>query len=469
MASYTKGEVAKHNSKDDLWIIISGQVYDVTGFLPDHPGGTRPLLNNAGKDATSVFNLMHKAGTLEKWADRAPCMGTIGKARLITDQPEDPGKPISAVDGEDPLYDAGDAHKELFSGLQRSYYWNIYYGGYAQLAVYLAVFVLSYSMVQKMDSNWDLLFAMPLGWSTYCIWMIGHECYHYTMAPNNSCLNEIIGYFTMDCLVTSRETWHYGHHKVHHGTPWGDEPQDRQRLFGPCILTETAHIIVTVLMYWLWDFKSLMRQPRPRKLIAIFIRYSYLAMLPLNGLIAFVFALGVNANYFSLLAHAVPVLTPTEDPVLQQIRTAIDIFPHSFAGLFISGAMSNHCVHHVFPSLPRSLHKWGSDKLRKFMPNEYRFVDTWSELIALWVLRDQNFKDPVKIKELPSKAQGHYAKKFVLDLVSLAILCTIVFYTPAIRITDFVEFNSLSSFGAVYNTISNNQSLEDNMDTCIIK
>lgn len=438
MATYTKADVAKHNNREDLWIIISGKIYDVTGWLPDHPGGTRPLLQNGGKDATAMFNLMHKAGTLEQWAQRAPCVGTVGEARLLTDQPEDVGKPISAVEGEDPLYDAGDGYKELFSGLQRSYDWPVYYSGLVQLAVYLVVFVASYNRVYVLASSWDLLFTIPLGWSAYCVIMVGHECYHYTMAPSGSCLNEFIGYFTMDCMVASRETWHYTHHKVHHGTPWGDEPPDRQRLFGPCLLTETMNIIITVLMYWAYDVQSFLCQPRLRKIASMIVRFTYVLSLPLNSLVAFIFCLGISLNYFALLAHAVPVRTPTDDMVLQQVRTALDIFPHSFAGLFISGALSNHCVHHVFPSLPRSLHKWGSDKIRKTLPHEYRVVESWSELIALWVIRDKHYEELVLIKDLPTKAQGHYCKKLLLDFVSIAVLCTIVAFLPAIRISDYV-------------------------------
>ena len=36
---YTLKDVAAHASPRDCWIIIKGTVYDVTEFLPQHPGG----------------------------------------------------------------------------------------------------------------------------------------------------------------------------------------------------------------------------------------------------------------------------------------------------------------------------------------------------------------------------------------------------------------------------------------------
>jgi cytochrome b involved in lipid metabolism len=52
---YTLTEVAKHKTKDDLWFVIHGKVYDVTKFGDDHPGGGQALVDEAGTDATNAF------------------------------------------------------------------------------------------------------------------------------------------------------------------------------------------------------------------------------------------------------------------------------------------------------------------------------------------------------------------------------------------------------------------------------
>ena len=42
-------EVAKHNSRESCWLVIQEQVYDVTDFLEEHPGGPNIILFYAGK------------------------------------------------------------------------------------------------------------------------------------------------------------------------------------------------------------------------------------------------------------------------------------------------------------------------------------------------------------------------------------------------------------------------------------
>merc|ERR1712217_546369 len=68
---YSLEEVAKHTSKTDCWVVVSGQVLDVTKFLGEHPGGELAILTFAGKDATEEFNMIHPPDVIGKYAPDA--------------------------------------------------------------------------------------------------------------------------------------------------------------------------------------------------------------------------------------------------------------------------------------------------------------------------------------------------------------------------------------------------------------
>jgi len=75
---WSKEEVAKHNTEKDCWVIVNGQVLDVTSFLKDHPGGKKAILLFAGKDATDEFNMLHKPDVVDKYAPES-VIGVIAK------------------------------------------------------------------------------------------------------------------------------------------------------------------------------------------------------------------------------------------------------------------------------------------------------------------------------------------------------------------------------------------------------
>lgn len=50
----SQADVAKHNSRKSCWIIVAGQVYDVTDFVDDHPGGPGVILRYGGKVSLHV-------------------------------------------------------------------------------------------------------------------------------------------------------------------------------------------------------------------------------------------------------------------------------------------------------------------------------------------------------------------------------------------------------------------------------
>lgn len=57
--TYGLTEVQAANSEAKCWTIIDGKVYDVTGWINKHPGGSKAILGLCGKDGTSAFKKQH--------------------------------------------------------------------------------------------------------------------------------------------------------------------------------------------------------------------------------------------------------------------------------------------------------------------------------------------------------------------------------------------------------------------------
>jgi L-lactate dehydrogenase (cytochrome) len=84
----TGQEIAKHNSKDSCWVIIHGKAYDVTEFLPEHPGGPKIILKYAGKDATEEYAPIHPPDTLDKYLDKKFHLGEVDMGSVKQEEKE---------------------------------------------------------------------------------------------------------------------------------------------------------------------------------------------------------------------------------------------------------------------------------------------------------------------------------------------------------------------------------------------
>ena len=56
----TRQELRKHRKRKDAWMALNGAVFNVTHYMDYHPGGWDELVRGAGKDATDMFNEIHK-------------------------------------------------------------------------------------------------------------------------------------------------------------------------------------------------------------------------------------------------------------------------------------------------------------------------------------------------------------------------------------------------------------------------
>ena len=52
MKVWNYDEVAQHSKREDCYVVLYDKVYDLTDFIPLHPGGPQIIIKYAGKDAT---------------------------------------------------------------------------------------------------------------------------------------------------------------------------------------------------------------------------------------------------------------------------------------------------------------------------------------------------------------------------------------------------------------------------------
>jgi predicted NAD/FAD-binding protein len=75
-------ELQQHNSEESCWVSFGGFVYDVTSFLPAHPGGKEPLLMAGGRALENFWKLfpihLEKGKGLEE-LERCPKVGRLAR------------------------------------------------------------------------------------------------------------------------------------------------------------------------------------------------------------------------------------------------------------------------------------------------------------------------------------------------------------------------------------------------------
>ena len=67
---FTLGEVARHRTESDCWVVVDEAVLDLSKFAAMHPGGEKVLYQHAGEDVTEEFYGLHRKDVLQKFRSR---------------------------------------------------------------------------------------------------------------------------------------------------------------------------------------------------------------------------------------------------------------------------------------------------------------------------------------------------------------------------------------------------------------
>ncbi|OJJ44734.1 hypothetical protein ASPZODRAFT_27373 [Penicilliopsis zonata CBS 506.65] len=95
-------QVSQHATPNDCWIVVDRQVWDVTDFLEEHPGGSAIILKYAGRDATTAYAEVHSPSVLTRNLSPEKCKGMLDESTVdgTWDTPaaaKDAGKTAIAV------------------------------------------------------------------------------------------------------------------------------------------------------------------------------------------------------------------------------------------------------------------------------------------------------------------------------------------------------------------------------------
>jgi cytochrome b involved in lipid metabolism len=83
----TVAKVATHNKATDCWTIVKSDVYDLTSYIQQHPGGAGVITNLCGIDASSAFDAQHSNQMAPASALAALKIGRIGEVPTTTPKP----------------------------------------------------------------------------------------------------------------------------------------------------------------------------------------------------------------------------------------------------------------------------------------------------------------------------------------------------------------------------------------------
>lgn len=85
----TSSELKRHNSEFDCWTAYNGKVYNITQYIPYHPGGYDKIMMGAGRDCTNLFNKYHRWVNIDSMLSKCLVGILIEESTILEESDED--------------------------------------------------------------------------------------------------------------------------------------------------------------------------------------------------------------------------------------------------------------------------------------------------------------------------------------------------------------------------------------------
>jgi len=374
---YPWSEINKHNKYNDCWMVIRGKVYDVTSWVPKHPGG-KLILNGAGRESTPLFMSYHPLRVnqlLEKYE-------------------------IGRVDAYSPFYDWNSEFYTVLKGRVEEYKKknNLECDSYTMyFKTFLIIFGWIVSYYYAMFCGVTLAAPLLAFFHSHFGISIGHDALHGGYSKKAAITN-IFGR-AMDFMGASSIVWYHQHnigHHPHSNIDKDDIEYDPDARSGAPIVRLSPHQpwrpyhrfqhiylwFLIALMSFKWyvndirsvrrrrymtiDFFEILKSDVVIMLMykALFLVYLFILpmiLLPVGKALLHSLIVVVCSSYYLVMMFAVNHLTdmvefPNESKINRdwaqlQVETSTNFATDSILWTWLAGGLNFQIEHHLFPSL----------------------------------------------------------------------------------------------------------------------
>ncbi|XP_005090573.1 acyl-CoA (8-3)-desaturase isoform X1 [Aplysia californica] len=371
LKEFTWDEVREKTTKECRWLVIDGEVYNITSWARRHPGGTKVIGHYAGQDATDAFKAFHNDLNFVKKYMKAIHIGTLKETQKEV-------KPI----------------EEDFRQLRQTA---------EKMGLFkpsVLFFTLSMLHILFLDwAAWAVMYYFGTGWVPYLLSLIfittveaqvgyiQHDFGHLSVFKRSK-WNHALHYFSLGFIKGASPAWWNHMHYQHHAKPNVMDKDPDVRLDALFVVGE--HMPVEVAknrkksMPYNWQnyyffllgppllfpvyfqimlFKFIYSRKAYLDLLMViifFIKFFYLfvPLLGVGGSLIYYFSFRcLESHWFTWVAQSnhIPMEINHDEglPWLQlQLQATCNVSKSVFNDWF-TGHLNFQIEHHLFPTMPR--------------------------------------------------------------------------------------------------------------------